>query len=98
MDKDGALLQANKKLLDYLGLTWEQMKDSGVQERIRRNVHPEDLERFEKGLSAGLSKRMPFEMEKRLRGKDGRYRWFLIRCNPLLNENGDVVRWFGNGH
>jgi formate hydrogenlyase transcriptional activator len=97
MDKDGALLQANKKLLDYLGLTWEQMKDSGVQERIRRNVHPEDLERFEKGLSAGLSKRMPFEMEKRLRGKDGRYRWFLIRCNPLLNENGDVVRWFGTG-
>jgi len=97
MDKGGTLLQANKKLLDYLGLTWEQMKDSGVQERIRRNVHPEDLERFEKGLSAGLSKRMPFEMEKRLRGKDGRYRWFLIRCNPLINENGDVVRWFGTG-
>jgi formate hydrogenlyase transcriptional activator len=36
-------------------------------------------------------------MEKRLRGKDGRYRWFLIRCNPLLNENGGVVRWFGTG-
>jgi PAS domain S-box-containing protein len=97
MDKDGTLLLANRKLLDYLGLTWEQMKDSGVQERIRRNVHPEDLERFEKGLSADLLKPRPFEMEKRLRGKDGRYRWFLIRCNPLLNENGDVVRWFGTG-
>jgi formate hydrogenlyase transcriptional activator len=97
MDKDGALLQANERLLDYLGLTFEQMKDSGVQERIRRNVHPEDLERFENGLSVGLSKRRPFEIEKRLRGKDGRYRWFLIRCNPLLNENGDVVRWFGTG-
>jgi formate hydrogenlyase transcriptional activator len=97
MDKDGTLLQANERLLDYLGLTLEEMKRSGVDERIRRNVHPEDLERFEKGLSAGLSKRRPFEMEKRLRGKDGRYRWFLIRCNPLLNENGDVVRWFGTG-
>jgi PAS domain S-box-containing protein len=95
MDKDGTLLQANRRLLDYLGLALEQMKDSGTQERIRRNVHPEDLERFEKGLSAGLSKRRPFEMEKRLRGKDGQYRWFLVRCNPLLNENGDVVRWFG---
>jgi PAS domain S-box-containing protein len=98
MDKDGTLLQANKRLLDYLGFTLEQMKASGIDERIRRDVHPEDLERFEKQLSAGLSKRRPFEMEKRLRGKDGRYRWFLIRCNPLLNENGDVVRWFGNGH
>ena len=97
MDKDGTLLQANERLLDYLGLTLEQMKRSGVDERVRRNVHAEDLERFEKGLSAGLSKRRPFEMEKRLRGKDGRYRWFLIRCNPLLNENGDVVRWFGTG-
>jgi PAS domain S-box-containing protein len=75
MDRDGTLLQANKKLLDYLGVTWEQMKDSGVQERIRRNVHPEDLERFEKGLSAGLSKRMPFEMEsgcaEKMGGIDG---------------------------
>jgi len=97
MDKDGALLQANKRLLDYLGFTLEQMKASGIDERIRRGVHPEDLERFEKQLSAGLSKRSPFEMEKRLRGKDGRYRWFLIRCNPLLDENGGVVRWLGTG-
>jgi len=97
MNKDGTLLQANKRLLDYLGLTLEQMKASGIDERIRWNVHPEDLERFEKGLSAGFSNRKPFEMEKRLRGKDGRYRWFLIRCNPLLNENGGVVRWFGTG-
>ena len=97
MDKDGTLLLANKRLLDYLGFTLEQMQASGIDERIRRDVHPDDLERFEKQLSAGLSKRRPFEMEKRLRGKDGRYRWFLIRCNPLLNENGDVVRWFGTG-
>ena len=97
MDKDGTLLMANKRLLDYLGFTLEQMKATGIDDRIRRDVHPDDLEKFEKQLSAGLSKRQPFEMEKRLRGKEGRYRWFLIRCNPLLNENGDVVRWFGTG-
>jgi PAS domain S-box-containing protein len=61
MDQDGTLLQANKRLLDYLGFTLEQMKASGIDERIRRNVHPEDLERFEKGLNAGLSNRRPFE-------------------------------------
>ena len=31
---------------------------------------------------------VPFEIEKRLLGKDGRYRWFLFRYNPLLNERG----------
>jgi formate hydrogenlyase transcriptional activator len=95
MDKDGTLLQANKRLLDYKGFTLEEMKGAGTQERIRRDVHPEDLERFEKERSAGLSKKRPFEMEKRLLGKDGRYRWFLVRCNPVLNDDGDVVRWFG---
>jgi formate hydrogenlyase transcriptional activator len=95
LDKDGTLLQANKTLLDYKGFTLEEMKGAGTQERVRRDVHPEDLERFEKERSAGLSKKRPFEMEKRLLGKDGRYRWFLVRCNPVLNDDGDVVRWFG---
>jgi PAS domain S-box-containing protein len=95
LDKDGTLLQANNTLLDYTGLTLEEMKGAGTRERLSRDVHPEDLERFEMERSAGLSKEGPFEMEKRLLGKDGRYRWFLVRCNPVLNENGEVVRWFG---
>src|SRR6266404_4011007 len=95
LDKDGTLLHANKTLLDYEGFTLEEMKGAGTQERIRRDVHPEDLERFEKERSAGLSQKKPFEMEKRLLGKDGRYRWFLVRCNPVLDDEGDVVRWFG---
>jgi formate hydrogenlyase transcriptional activator len=37
---------------------------------------------------------VPFEIEKRMRGKDGRYRWFVFRYNPLLNEQGRVTRWF----
>ncbi len=94
LDKDGTLLQANKTLLDYKGLTLEEMKGAGTRERISRDVHPEDLERFEKERSAGLSNGRPFEMEKRLRGKDGRHRWFLVRCNPVLGDDGGVVRWF----
>ena len=94
LGKDGTLLQANKTLLDYKGFTLEEMKGAGTRERISRDVHPEDLERFEKERSAGLSKGRPFEMEKRLLGKDGRYRWFLVRCNPVLNDDGEVVRWF----
>src|SRR5208337_4329977 len=35
------------------------------------------------------------EMEARIRGKDGGYRWFLIRDNPLRDEQGLVLRWYG---
>ena len=30
-------------------------------------------------------------------GKDGQYRWFLIRYNPLLDEEGRLLRWFAAG-
>jgi formate hydrogenlyase transcriptional activator len=94
LDKDGALLQANRTMLDYKGYTLEEMKGVGTRERINRDVHPDDLERVEGERRLGLSKGVPFEMEKRLLGKDGRFRWFLFRYNPVVNDDGDVVRWF----
>jgi formate hydrogenlyase transcriptional activator len=94
LDKDGTLLQANKTMLDYKGLTLEEMKGRGTRERINRDVHPDDLERVQNERSAGLSRGMPFETEKRLLGKDAQFRWFLFRYNPVLNEAGDIVRWF----
>src|SRR6201987_3919739 len=94
LDKDGTLLQVNKTMLDYKGLTLEEMKGGGTRERINRDVHPHDLERVQNERSAGLARGVPFETEKRLLGRDGQFRWFLFRYNPLLNEAGDIVRWF----
>jgi PAS domain S-box-containing protein len=94
LDKDGTLLQANKTMLDYKGCTLEEMKGSGTRERINRDVHPDDLERVQNERNAGLSGGMPFETEKRLLRKDGQFRWFLFRYNPVVNESGDIVRWF----
>src|SRR6266403_2712840 len=94
LDKDGTLLQVNKTMLDYKGLTLEEMKGEGTRERINRDVHPDDLERVQNERRAGLSRGVLFETEKRLVGKDGQFRWFLFRYNPVLNEAGDIVRWF----
>src|SRR5258708_1231924 len=47
LDKQGALLQANRTMLDYKGYTLEEMKGVGTRERINRDVHPDDLERVE---------------------------------------------------
>src|ERR1700756_3412006 len=45
LDKGGKLLQANKTMLDYNGYTLEEMQGAGTQERIARDLHPDDLER-----------------------------------------------------
>src|SRR5258705_6480753 len=94
LDKQGALLQANRTMLDYKGHTLEEMKGVGTRERINRDVHPDDLERVEGERRLGLVKGVPFEMEKRLLGKDSHFRWFLFRYNPVVDDDGAVVRWF----
>jgi formate hydrogenlyase transcriptional activator len=81
-------------MLDYNGHTLEEMQGPGTDERHVRDLHPDDLERARSERRTGLASGVPFEIEKRMRGKDGRYRWFLFRYNPLLNEQGRVNRWF----
>ena len=94
LDEQGTLLQANKTMLDYIGYTLEEMKGGGHQQRIKRDVHPDDRERVQSERSAGLARGVPFETEKRLLGKDGLFRWFLFRYKPVLDGDGDIVRWF----
>ena len=94
LDKDGALLQANRTMLDYKGYTLDEMTSVRNRERIDRDVHPDDLDKVQHQRRSGLSNRAPFEMERRLLGRDGRFRWFLFRYNPVVDEGGDVVRWF----
>ena len=94
LDREGSLLQANQMMLDYNGHTLEEMQGPGTDERHMRDLHPDDLERARSERRSGLASGVPFEIEKRMRGKDGRFRWFLFRYNPLLNEQGRVARWF----
>ena len=44
-----------------------------------------------------LARGLPFENEQRALGKDGKYRWFLIRYNPLRDEHGRILRWYATG-
>src|SRR6266404_994075 len=94
LDANGTLLHANQTLLDFYGRTLEEMQGAGTAERVRRDVHPDDLERVQSERKNGFSKGTSFEIEKRLLGKDGGYRWFLFRYRPMLNEEGAVVSWY----
>jgi diguanylate cyclase (GGDEF)-like protein/PAS domain S-box-containing protein len=81
----------NGKCFDYTGLTFEEIRGSGW----KRMVHPDDVEGtfllWQKALRDG----QPYEVEYRLRGKDGNFRWFLGRANPIRNSAGEIIKWFG---
>ena len=94
LDPKGHPLYANQAMLDYTGLTMQDVVTSDFRARI---FHPEDLERLREERQAALARGLPFEIEQRARRKDGQYRWFLIRYNPFRDEHGQLVRWYATG-
>jgi PAS domain S-box-containing protein len=88
---DGSVLFVNQAVLDYTGLTLADVQKPDYRARI---FHPEDLVRVHAERLAALRQPFPFELEMRIRGADGRYRWFLTRYSPLLDGKGQLDRWY----
>ncbi|RSL18416.1 PAS domain S-box-containing protein [Edaphobacter aggregans] len=91
-DSDWGPLFANERELEYTGLTRQEAQSGDA---IARIFHPEDLQKLEFLRKRALTDGSSFEMEARIKGNDGQFRWFLIRDNPLRDEDGRVVRWYG---
>jgi PAS domain S-box-containing protein len=91
---DGTALYANQTVLDYTGLTLEDVQREDQRARV---FHPEDLEKLREERHEALVRGKPFELEQRALGKDGNYRWFLVRFNPLRDDQGRIIRWYATG-
>jgi PAS domain S-box-containing protein len=90
-DPEGLIFWFNDMWYQYTGTTEDEMRGWGW-----KSVHdPERLEEVVERWTACLESRQPFEMEFPLRGADGRYRAFLTRAQPIRDDRGRVVRWFG---
>jgi formate hydrogenlyase transcriptional activator len=88
---DGSADFFNQRWLDYTGLSTDQALDSGWKIAI----HPDDLAPMMQTFQEAVRSGKPFEVGGRLRRRDGAFRWFLFRGNPLLDESGRVVKWYG---
>ena len=91
---DGRTLDANAFFLDYTGLSLEEVRAD--DSRVRR-FHPDDVARVQEERRQALLRGEPFELEQRSRRKDGQYRWFLIRYNPVRDNDGNIIRWYATG-
>ena len=94
LDPSGFPLYANQALLDYTGLTIQDVVTSDFRAKI---FHREDLERLGEECNVALARGLPYQIEQRARRKDGHYRWFLNQFNPFCNEEGCLVRWYATG-
>lgn len=89
---DGQNDYANSRWEQYTGLSRNEL--SG--ERWAEVLHPEDRERAILAWSAAVhSPTAQYDLELRMRGSDGVYRWFKVRGERVLSSDGKVVKWIG---
>ncbi len=88
---DGTIDGANAQFLEYLGQSFEEVRDWTTN----GTTHPGDLAISSEVFARSLGSGQPLDFEARLRRFDGNYRWFQIRGNPARDDDGRVIRWYG---
>ena len=91
MDAQGEFEFVNEALFDLHGMSLEALKQGGW----RSAVHPEDLEQVKAAENAGASGRQAFEMEARVRDRDGVWRWMRAIARPRFDGQGAFMGYAG---
>jgi formate hydrogenlyase transcriptional activator len=94
LSPDGRALHANKFMLDYTGLSPEEVRAEDFRVRV---FHPDDIERLDGERQQAFSLGVPFANEQRVRRNDGQYHWFFIRFAALLDQHGHPLHWYATG-
>jgi PAS domain S-box-containing protein len=88
---DGMSDYVNLRWQEYTGVLWERSLAAGWVE----SLHPDDRERAWRQWVEAVKAGQPFEVEYRVRRKDGQYRWYLSRTIPIRDEQRQIVKWIG---
>jgi PAS domain S-box-containing protein len=93
---EGQTTLANKHMANYLGL---DLEDKGqLASAFDTIFHPDDVGAVWDLFSHCLRTGEQFSMKYRLRRADGVYRWMSGRAEPMRDEAGRILQWFGLCH
>jgi PAS domain S-box-containing protein len=90
-DANGRVLHINDRWYEYTGQTPEQALSYGTIQA----AHPDDVGRMLATWDEAARRGVPWEIEFRCRRRDGAYRWYMARIEPLRDEAGRTTGWFG---
>ena len=81
----------NRRFLDYLGLTPDEMGGWTWAEML----HPDDADGARRAWERAASTGGEYEVEFRIRRHDGVYRWHRSHGSPMRDDEDRITRWFG---
>jgi PAS domain S-box-containing protein len=88
--RDDSVGYWNQRLIGYTGLTEEELGSGGWPA-----LHPDDVARVKSAWEKARAHGTAYEMEQRMRGRDGRYRRFMCRAQASRDAQGRPIEWFG---
>jgi PAS domain S-box-containing protein len=83
------------KWKEMLGYNSSELENADI-EAIYSMVHPQDLEMVKQSVEKHLKNQEPFELEYRIRKKDGKYEWFYDSGKAIFNNGGKPIRMVGS--
>lgn len=98
LTSDGEPTFFNKRLIDFLGQDIADMDKPGMSRLaavMEAIFHPDDAASVREELNRCLVAGESFSMKYRLRRADGVYRWVLGRAEPMRDQSGRIVQWYG---
>jgi PAS domain S-box-containing protein len=88
---DGHHVYFNQLWMDFTGLSLKESLGDGWNPPF----HPEERPLARRLWAEATRTGEPYEIEYRLRRRDGVYCWMLGRARPLRDKTGEIVKWFG---
>ncbi len=87
----------NKRFADWIGVDphGEPTPISDGYDPLADLIHPDDRETVAAAFYRAFATGESLQYKGRLRRKDGQHRWLDCRVEPLRDENGSIIRWYG---
>ncbi|MEW9584709.1 PAS domain S-box protein [Paraburkholderia sp. DGU8] len=90
-DAGGQPTYLNRRLAEYAGVDISETRDLGY----RKTIHPDDWERVFQRWKHSVQTGEPYTGVRRMRSKDGQYRWYQVRAEAMRDADGNIVQWYG---
>jgi len=86
---DGQLDHVARRWFDWTGAT-------GLGDSWAAALHPDDRARTYEVWGRSVETGEPYEIEHRIRMRDGAYRWARSQAYPRRGPQGAIVKWYGS--
>jgi len=89
-NREGLVTYVNEWGLNFFGWTLEELASDSL-----KTIHPEDLQRTSEAFATAVRKRSPYQIDHRIRRRDGEYRWAAQMGIPRF-VNGEFAGHLGS--